>query len=117
VAIRDRRRHRSTRFGALRRSRRRRAACTKAGGGSVVSIHPIKTLCSTPRPARKTQPANRITGQMTVWWTARKRPRAENSESLSTNQQMLDRRGETEGVSQMGLAKRVPQSTQHRLAD
>jgi len=40
VAIRDGRRHRSARFGPLCRSCPLRAACTKARGGRVISIHP-----------------------------------------------------------------------------
>ena len=40
VAIRDGRRHRSARFGALCGSCPLRAACTKARGGRVISIHP-----------------------------------------------------------------------------
>jgi len=40
VAIRDGRRHRSARFGARCGSCPLRAACTKARGGRVISIHP-----------------------------------------------------------------------------
>jgi hypothetical protein len=40
VAIRDGRRHRFARFGGLCRSCPLRAACTKARGGRVISIHP-----------------------------------------------------------------------------
>jgi hypothetical protein len=40
VSIREGRRHRSARFGALCRSCPLRAACTKARGGRVISIHP-----------------------------------------------------------------------------
>jgi DDE family transposase len=56
VAIRDGRRHRSARFGPLCRSCPLRAACTKARGGRVISIHPHEAALQHAK-ARQKDPA------------------------------------------------------------
>ena len=66
VTIRTAARHRSARFGALCRSCPLRADCTKARRGGSSASTPMKPLCSTPRPARKTRPGSRTTGNRPV---------------------------------------------------